>query len=913
MPTALPLVAWTYVLGIWLGDVARFDFPTARGGALIAGLLFLLSLKRRRLRGCAILLCALFVGVLAQSRRPPVAQVLLDLGPPERPDTPTEDDPEERGPRAPLLCHGTVAAVPTQTPEGSLVRIRVNAAAPGAPDTTLRPGEPHAPFAFSFRTITPAILLQVSVRGPLREALYPGDPVLLRARPRSPQGFANPGAPDPLRRAAADGIQAVSSVEPAVLMRLSDDDMALRAAPRPITARLSHDIADLRTRLDAFLRTRLAADPDAEGGTAYALVASLVLGERAALSQADARRKERGRPTLDSTFRDAGIYHVLSVSGLHLAVAAYLFYRGLTFLLLRVPPLARRLPVRRLAAAAALPATLFYTLLTGAEVATVRAACVAALYFLAVLCGRRARLPEALAAAALFLLHPGAAPLFLFDPSLQLSLAAALGTTCLRPLRVFAPACLCAAPDLLSRTARGALRLSEATVAAILATAPICALHFAQFQAAGVLGNLLAAPLGELLVVPLGLFGALLGQFAPAAGNLLVSAAGASALAMAGLAEEIAGLGLSFYVPAPGTMVLILYAAALLLLARGRRAFLWPLAGSLGLYAAAWLLPPGALLATFLDVGQGDAAVVEAPGGGVLVIDAGGLPVPALPISGDPFDPGERVVAPYLHLRGHRHIDLLIASHPHPDHIAGMAALLEAFTVGELWTAWPPEGPATSGGEHPDPAFQRLLAAAARRGVPVTRPRPLTIGGLHIQPIAPCAGPPCAITPYTGLRHNDNSLVLRLSYAGRTLLFPGDIELPGELLLLDAHDRGLPVSADLLKVPHHCSRTSSSESLLREVAPRVAVCSLGLRNQYGFPAREVVARYQQAGVALFRTDQAGAVQAVVTPGGDLILDTTRRIPPPEANPIRVSTPWTKPRLSRAFREAAYSLSKWLRF
>jgi competence protein ComEC len=259
------------------------------------------------------------------------------------------------------------------------------------------------------------------------------------------------------------------------------------------------------------------------------------------------------------------------------------------------------------------------------------------------------------------------------------------------------------------------------------------------------------------------------------------------------------------------------------------------------------------LRVTFLDVGQGDAAVIEAPGGAVVLVDGGGS-------FDDSFDTGERIVEPFLRARGISRVDLVALSHPHPDHLNGLRRILRRFPVGALWT---------SGDDGHNPEYTHLVALAREHGVPTPVPAPSALGGARLEPegpfIASAAGE--AIGPPPGLSVNDASLVLRLSFAGRAVLFPGDLEADGEGELVGRRAVGQPVAADVLKVPHHGSRTSSSDELVDAVHPALAVISLGWRNRFHFPAPEVLQRYAARGARVLRTDRDGAVTVTLAPDG----------------------------------------------
>jgi competence protein ComEC len=220
-----------------------------------------------------------------------------------------------------------------------------------------------------------------------------------------------------------------------------------------------------------------------------------------------------------------------------------------------------------------------------------------------------------------------------------------------------------------------------------------------------------------------------------------------------------------------------------------------------------------------------------------VLVDAG----TALP--GGP-DLGRTLVVPALRALGVQHLDLLVASHADLDHRGGLPAVLSAVPVGELWL---PHGAALEAG------FGELLAAARARGV-VVRERgsgspAARFGDLEVSPLWP---PPDA----RGEARNDRSLVLRIEVAGRRVLLPGDLESGGERALLAS---GADLRADVLKLAHHGSRTSSGDPLLRAVGAAVAIASAPRRSRFGMPHADVVARVREAGIALWWTGRDGAV------------------------------------------------------
>ncbi len=267
--------------------------------------------------------------------------------------------------------------------------------------------------------------------------------------------------------------------------------------------------------------------------------------------------------------------------------------------------------------------------------------------------------------------------------------------------------------------------------------------------------------------------------------------------------------------------------------------------------------PDGRLHVTFLDVGQGDAAFIVFPNGETMLVDGGGRI--DLSSGENAFEPdipriGEMVVSEYLWELGYSRVDHIAASHPDVDHVQGLEDIARNFHVRDLLFA---------AAEANDDDMNRLFAEADERGierVELTAGDTFEIGGAAIEVLGPPAG--------ADLSDNDSSLVFRLSFNGVTFLFTGDIERTAEEMLVNA---GAELKANVIKVPHHGSRTSSSQNFVDAVNAAFAVISVGRRSMFGHPHKEVVDRWNDAGAKLIKTGESGAVTFVVDDGGRVSL------------------------------------------
>ncbi|MEO8100240.1 MAG: ComEC/Rec2 family competence protein, partial [Acidobacteriota bacterium] len=260
---------------------------------------------------------------------------------------------------------------------------------------------------------------------------------------------------------------------------------------------------------------------------------------------------------------------------------------------------------------------------------------------------------------------------------------------------------------------------------------------------------------------------------------------------------------------------------------------------------------PGSLELTAIDVGQGDSLLVVFPEGKTMLIDGGGRLEYGAVKRRSNLDIGEDVVSSYLWTRGLRHIDIIVATHAHQDHIGGLPALLANFQPQELWT-----------GANPP---LHLVEQAAALGIRVSEKKAsaaFALGGAQVEILAPTQD---YVPTAPG---NNDSLVMRISYGSRAFLLTGDLESAVERRLLDS---SAIRPSDVLKVGHHGSRTSTSQEFLDAVSPVIAVVSAGYENSFGHPHPDVLHRLEARHSVILRTDRAG-LATVQTDGKHLWFD-----------------------------------------
>jgi competence protein ComEC len=628
------------------------------------------------------------------------------------------------------------------------------------------------------------------------DRLRRGDTVSLWCRLRAPAEGPGTTVADARRRLAAQRLDATGRVKSSRLVQV------VSAGPSSLGRTMDALRVHARGALDG------AFGPT---GDVRAVLGAMLLGDRLLLRE----------PT-NALLRDAGLVHILSISGLHTTITVVL----LLALLRRTGLGARGLLFTGGAS------LLAFSAFVGHGASVWRACAGIAVGLLARVLGRDVDPIAALAVAAAGLVV--AVPSLAQNAGFVLSVTATAGILAARP-RLAAGA---RRPSVLARSL-------AASSGAYLATAPLLAALFGRLAPAALVANLAAAPLCAAVLTAGA--SAMLCATIPLAGTVTAVAARASVDALLLTSRWAAAIpGGHLRVAAPPAALLAAYVALLLVWASWNDAWsrrtLRAIRFAFGLLAIALHLGPpppgrGPSRVEVVDVGQGLAVVLRGPDGRFMLVDAG-------PSGRGRFDVGDRIVIPSLVSRGCHRLEVFALSHDHEDHAGGAFAVLRDLEVGELWVA---------AGSERDPVTRRVIADAVARGVAIRRLRrgdTVPRAGFNLRVLHP------------GLEDrarsvNDRCLALRArAEDGASVVLPGDLESGGEAALLAA---GEDPAADALVAPHHGADGSSTVAFLARVAPKFVLVSAGRENRFGHPGGAALARFAVVAARVLRTDVDGTI------------------------------------------------------
>ena len=570
-------------------------------------------------------------------------------------------------------------------------------------------------------------------------------------------------------------------------------------------------IESARDRLRTRVRTVLGE------ASAAGVIAALTMGDQAAIP-----------PEQWQVFTRTGVNHLMSISGLHVTMLSGLAFALCAFLWKRSARLTLLLPATKAAALIGLLAALAYALLAGFAVPAQRTVFMLAVVAIALWRGNLAVADEVLARALLVVLLID--PWAVLAPGFWLSFGAVAVIMLVSVHRLRQPGVL--------------LAWARVQWAVTLALMPPLLVMFQQVSLISPLANALAIPLVSLVVVPLALAGLALPVDA-----LLLLAEWLMALCLTALQwfSALPEAVWTQHAPPAWTLPVAMAGVVWMLLPRG---FPSRWIGVLALMPMLLLRPEppaaGAVRMTVLDVGQGLAVVAQARSH-ALLFDAG-------PAFGPTADSGTRIIVPFLRAAGIRGLDVLVISHDDHDHTGGVHSVLQAVPVASMLSSL----------NDFDPLL--LLGPEERR---CHSGLSWNWDGVMFEILHPPRGTDVAVRK----KSNDRSCVLKISAGGGSVLIAADIERRSERLLLDTAAAAL--RADVLVVPHHGSRTSSTGDFVRAVAPLAVIFPVGYRNRFRHPHPEVVERYTEAGSSSHRTDLDGAITFELGPGRSLVINRHR--------------------------------------
>ena len=656
-----------------------------------------------------------------------------------------------------------------------------------------------------------------------------GDKIRFTARLRPFGNFNNPGNFDYQRSMKLRGIACAASVSDG--SRITQLGKGPLPFPRNLIEAMQKPVRNL---FDTRLKERDAG-----------LFKALILGERQGIE-----------PGTREMFNRTGLGHMLAVSGLHIGLIGWLSYYLFSWFLSRSYRMAVAFDIRKVAAILTCFPIIGYTLLAGMQVSSQRAM-IMALAFLGSLVSDRERdiwSTLALAGLLILLLDPNA----LLSISFQLSFIAVTGI-------------LWWMPPLLKRLSRqtpeqgkktGILKKSSGYFLGIFAVSlaatffllPVTCYYFHRISLVSLPANLTAVPILGFWVIPIGLFAAMILPFSQQTAAFFIEAGAWGLDLMMVIIRFWADLPMaSIWMLTPNLFEILLFYALLFclyFLSRvpwSKTVLTLVIALILGdvLYWAHKVKFNPNLEVTFLDVGKGNAALISFPGGKKMLIDGGGF-------SGSDFDVGKMVVAPFLWHNKIGKVDYLVMSHPEADHMNGLRFIAEEFHPEEFW----------HNEDRPDTqSFKKLIniihTKKIREMYPSDLKKGIKINGAFVEILHPTSG--ITKDPAAGNKNslNNNSLVLKISYEGKSFLFPGDLEKEGEQEMLSNSKK--EIRSHVLLAPHHGSKTSSSKAFLEKVKPSLCIVSAGKSPSRKLPHPVVRKRLLEIGCKVLSIPKTGAV------------------------------------------------------
>lgn len=583
---------------------------------------------------------------------------------------------------------------------------------------------------------------------------------------------------------------------------------------------------------------------------------------------------------VNNNFNKTGTSHILSISGLHIGMVAAITFFAISLILKRSEYLMLRFNIIKIASAAAFLMIIFYSLIAGMGVTVVRSALMALVFMCALFLSRQKDIFNALTLTALIILV--ITPSSLFDISFQLSFASVLAIIYIVPrFSNFINPLLEGLPLWCQKTSRHIFLSIFVCVAATLGTMPLIVFYFNRVSAVTIIANLITVPLLGTIALAFCMFFMLCAFFSPFLAGIFIKISSFFVQISVYVIDYLASLSWStFTFTKPNIIeIIILYILIFISLRfidlqgvsgikKGLREryplfikfvfitlIVFLLADAVYLWSKDKISRD--LRITAIDVGQGTSILVRFPGGKNMLIDGGGF-------TNSSFDMGKLVVAPFLYSERISKIDIVVLSHPHPDHLQGLLYITDNFDVQEIWS---------TGLRLDDEIFQEWEKIISRKQIKVNylsaQSPPREINGVQVNILWPLKPLKVDARDQFYDMVNDESLVIKIKYGSVSFLMSGDISASVEKMLIRS---GQNLHSDVLFVPHHGSGRSSSPEFIKEVSCRSAVISAGKNNPFRHPHPATLQRLTAANVNILRTDKDGAI-TLATDGEKITFDT----------------------------------------
>lgn len=695
-------------------------------------------------------------------------------------------------------------------------------------------------------------LVRLSILGKWPAEILPGDQLVVRANLKRPRSFHTPGAFDYARFLAQKDIWITGFIpSPLFIKKLNSNNS--------LTQKYKYFPEKVRTHITTFL------DHNLEPRFA-SIYRALLVGDRSSVSSSDLE-----------LFKASGTFHILAISGLHIAVIATLLYFIFYWLLSRSEYLLLHFPVRKIVAVLTIPILFGYALLAGMNSPVTRAVIMSSIVLIA-LCTDRKKSPAPLVAAAagIILIFE---PQQLFTVSFQLSFSAIIGILFILPIlqKIILgqddPEHKATPFTIAYKYTLSALLVS---VTATLATAPIIISTFNRISTIGPLANLILEPLICLWCLPAGIIALPFMLLSPETANLFLHFGSYGISAALFVAELLTAFPLaSIFLPDPSSFSFIVFYLFLI--------YLWVSGFAINIKyrkKTAFIFLPGLLLfilifsvfsstsnrqrpkISFIDVGQGSSTLIES-GDKTVLIDGGGSSYSHRSV-------GETVIAPFLWDKGLRTIDTIIITHPDSDHYNGLGYILDHFSPRLIWVR------DLHGHDH---NYKTFIGRAQKKGVNVTIPEAGDI--LHEDDIILQCLTNLKDQKFKNTRSGgsaNSGLILKGCLKGHCFLFPGDINTSMEEFLLQ---QGVSLKADTLLSAHHGSKTSNSTKFLTAVSPQHTIVSAATSKRGYFPHQSFLDKCKAQNIEVLNTSQDGTIEFEMT-NNNTAISTTRKF---QENPL----------------------------